>query len=464
MASPVSQRVVVVGGGISGLACLWRLVAAGVDAELVERTGRLGGLVRTERRDGFLIEAGPSTVIGYPDLLDLARDAGLGDEIVRADGSRPRFVYFDGRLQRAPLGPGTLVGTRLLSLRGKLRLFCEPFVRDRSEGEESIRDFFTRRFGRELHDVLVAPIISGIFAGDTTRLSIDAVFPRLADLERRYGSVVTGFFRDRSKRDARESGRQTLVSFRDGLEALPARIGERLAPRIRRGAEVELIRRTPTGFEVALRDTAISATAVILATPADTAARLLAPVAPIATDSLSGIESPSLASVSLGYRRSDLGVSPGGFGFLAPRGQGLRLLGSIFVSSLFPGRAPEGEVALTSFVGGATDPDAAALGEDELVELVDRDLARALGTRAHPKVLGVHRYRQAIPQYTLGHRLRIAAIEEALATAPGLFVTGNFLDGVSVGDCVRRAKGTAETVMRFLEERRRTAAHESTAA
>lgn len=456
---PSPRDVIIIGGGISGLSCFWHLVRSGLDAELVERSDRPGGVISTLRRDGFLTEAGPNTVQGGDEIFELLQDVGLENELLEADAGLPRYVFLRGELHAVPLGPGGLVSTKLLSRRAKLRLLREPWVPKRETvGDESIAGFVTRRFGPEVLAHLVAPLVSGIYAGDTEKLSVQSVFPTLAELEEAHGSVVRGFlFGGRSKpKPSPEVARRrkTLISFREGLAALPRRIVDRLGDRVRLGAsvrKVEIDRGGAAGFRIVVEEggqTAIrSARSLVLATSAGMAADLIGEIAPAASVSLRAIPYAPLACVSVAYERSAVSRDLDGFGFLVPREQGLRILGCVWSSSLFGGRAPESWVCLTNFLGGAVDPEAAALSDSAVAETIREGLERTIGARGAPRILAIDRYSGAIPQYTLGHGLRLRAAREALAQVPGLFLTGSYWNGVSVGDCVKQAKETAAAVI-----------------
>lgn len=444
----------IIGAGISGLACLWRLRRLGFDAVCVEASERVGGSIRSRRRDGFLVEGAASGLHAAAELLELVHEVGLADEIVPAPPRLPRFIYRQERLHPAPLAAAGLLSTRLLSLRGKGRLLGELWVAPRPDGgEESIDSFFARRFGREAAEAIVAPFVSGTFAGDAVRLSVHAVFPALVELEARFGGVIRGLLR-RGRDGAGSAPRaRTVISFRDGLETLCRRIHQRLGDGVQLGVRAERIERAGC-FRVSLRAAGgtrtVAARAVVLAAPPAAAAVALGALAPDAGRALGEIEGPPLACVSLAWPRSRVEHPLAGFGFLVAPGEPARILGCFWGSSLFPDRAPPDHVALTSFVGGSRDPEGGLLDDAPLVDAVSRDLARIVGARGRPRVVSIDRHAQAIPQYAIGHTDRVRRIRAGLDAVPGLFVTGNYLGGIGVGDCVRQAGVAAAAVGAFL--------------
>ncbi len=443
---------IVVGMGIAGLSCLWRLRSAGLDAIGLETSGRPGGVIRTRRAEGFVTEAGPNTVQGSPEIMSLVEELGLEGEVLRADPKLARFVFRGGELRPVPAGVGELLRTRLVSARAKLRLLGEVAVRRRRDpAEESVEAFVTRRFGREPFEAFVQPMISGTFAGDGSRLSVDAVFPSLVEMEAAAGSVVRGLLRRRS------AERSSVISFRDGFETLTRRIAERLGRRIVFGSAVTGIQAAPPGggFEIEVRDedrvARRRARVVVVATEPEAAATVLDGVAPAAARALEELESPFLAVVSLAIPRAEARHSLRGFGFLSARDAGVRMLGSVWPSSIFPGRAPDGQALLTCFLGGATDASAASLDDASLVGALRRDLETAIGIRTRPRVLAIDRYPRAIPQYTLGHGSRAARIRRAVGAVPGLFLAGGYLAGISVGDVVKESNLVAASIVELLK-------------
>lgn len=452
MSASEQVEAVVVGAGICGLACLWRLRRAGIDAIGLEAADRAGGVLRTEIRDGFLVETGPNTVMSSPPLSDLLRETGLEAEVVRAEPALDRFVYRRGTLHRLPHGAADLLRTRLISTRGKLRLLAEVVVSARHEiAEESVERFVARRCGREAVEAIAAPFVAGTFAGDPALLSAPSTLPSLVELERRWGGIVRGALRGGLGAGDSRGG---VISLRHGFATLAERISLSLGSRLRLSQPARRVVANPDGstLRVVLQnDTVVSARAVVLAVPARVAAGFVAELSPTASSTLAEIDAPPLAIVSLAWPRARVRHPLRGFGFLMARGDDERLLGCLWPSSIFPGRAPDGWVLLTSFVGGARHPDAIGSDDDELVERVRGELERILGATGSPRVLSVARYPRAIPQYTVGHAARVERVRRAVAAVPGLSLAGNFIDGISVGDCVRQGFEAASSVESHLK-------------
>jgi oxygen-dependent protoporphyrinogen oxidase len=445
---------IVVGGGVSGLVCAYALRKAGVEAVLVEASGRAGGVIRSERRDGFLLELGPQSFSGTAALRKLCAELGIEDQLVEAPARAPRYVLVDGKLVAVPMSPPALLTSSLLGRGTKWNIARDAFGRSRApEEDESIASFVRRKFGAEVLDRLVGPFVSGVFAGDPERLSLRSAFPQLCEAEKAAGSVIRGMMRAaKSRTGPRE--RPTLLSFRDGNETLVRALAAKIGVWLRVGAEVVKIAVAGGGaaekFQVRTHGTTgeetLLAERLVLATPTDVAGRLLKEVNAEFEGQLGGIEYAPVAVVSLGYRRADVGHSLEGFGFLVPRSSGLRVLGTVWNSSLFSARAPDGFVLLTSFVGGATDPAAVALSNESLAALVHAETQNLLKLSAAPTCSNVQIYRRALPQYNLGHGARLAAIEKLRSEVGNLFFVGNYLRGPAIGSCVEQALGIAEEI------------------
>lgn len=420
---------VVVGAGITGLTCAWRLRKLGIETVVLERSDRIGGVIRTEKINGHLVEWGPSTMLPTAHTFGFLEELGLSDDLIEANPKSPRYVVVNGRLRPIPLGP--------LNFKGILRGLSEPLVRSKSQGDESVAGFFRRRFGAQIHDRLVAPFVTGIFAGNTEKLSVGAVFPRILEIEQQYGSVIVGMLRAKPKQGAAAKPRRsTLSSFPEGLEKLPQRIAEDL-----------VIHTRCSGVRIG---TDIQAKATILAVPAYSAAEILAEMYPDLASLLKSVEYAPIVVATTSVPRSSLTVPLQGFGFLAPQSERLVILGTIFSSLLFENRAPDDRILLTSFLGGGLRPEVFDWPDERIWDAVCPELKRLLKTSIQPEPLAVLRHRLAIPQYNIGQQQRVEAIASELARIPGLFVTGNFLHGVSLPACMEHGDTTAAAVSEYL--------------
>lgn len=457
--SPAALDVLVVGAGISGLATAFGLARRGLCVEVLDAAAKPGGVIGTVRRDGCLYERGPNSALDTTPLIgELIEAAGIASERLPASEiSNTRFVVKGGRPVPLPMSPGAFLATPLFSPLAKARLALEPLVRRQPAGEEeAIAHFVRRRLGREFLDYAIEPFVAGIYAGDPDRLSVPAAFPKLHALEQRYGSLIVGAIlgaRERKKRAETAKNTARSFSFRGGMQALTDALA-RAVPVVQ-GARAMSLSRLPDGsFAVAFDREGAPLTrharAVVLAVPADEAARLAYPLAPEATRAMQEIQYPPVTIVATAYRRDDVDHGLGGFGFLAPRVEGRAVLGTLFSSSMFEGRAPEGQVLLTNFVGGRRNPALAEAGDDEIVEKVAAEHRALLGARAPALWNAVTRWPRAIPQYELGHLDRIARVAEAEKAVPGLRFCANWRGGVSVGDCIANAHATAESLGAWL--------------
>jgi len=446
-----SVPAIIVGGGISGLVCAYALGKLGVEAQVLESSQHAGGLIASDRRDGFLLEMGPQSFSGTAALRSLCAELGIADQLVQAPAKAPRYVLIDNALNAVPLNPAAMLTSSLLSPNTKWRIARDAFGTSRAPLEdESVAAFVRRKFGEEPLDRLVAPFVSGIYAGDPERLSLRSAFPQLHEAEKSAGSVIRGMMRAaKSRKGPRE--KPTLLSFQDGNQTLVRALAAKIGSSLRLGAEVVgiCVRREAGAvrFEVRIRhgggEEIIIAERLVLATPADVAGALLRDVSAAFEPVLAGIEYAPVAVVSLGYNRKDIEHSLEGFGFLAPRSSGLRVLGSVWNSSLFPERAPAGHVLLTSFLGGATNPGVAALSDKDLVDLVHREIAPVLHIHGAPTFSHVQIYPRALPQYNIGHEERLTALERLRRELPGLSFVGNYLRGPAIGSCVELGIATA---------------------
>ena len=468
------KQVVVIGAGIAGLVCAYRLKSLGVDVLLIESSNRIGGVMRSEMIDGYLIERGPNSSQGTEELMALVEELGLLDELVEGDPKAPAYVYFKGQLHAVPSGAGAFIKSKLLSTGGKLRIFGEPFIGKRTANdEESILSFARRRIGREAAERMVAPFVSGIYAGDAEQISVQAAFPRLWNLEATYGGLIRGTIaKAREARRARKAAstvldkaaptRRRLVSFKHGMGVLPhtlaVKIGEDLITGIADanapdGAQAVRLRRDAppsSGFIVEFKHAGnhhqVTADQLIIATPAKAAASIIESLSPELKQLLDGIYYPPLAIIYLAYDIANVRTPLEGFGFLVPPSEDMNILGCVWNSSLFSDRAPKGKALVTAFIGGARNPAAARAADAELVSTVHGELQKVLGISSDPQVVAITRYERSIPQYNLGHFARVQRIESLLGDLTGLTLIGNYLHGVSTGDCIKEADQVARGV------------------
>jgi oxygen-dependent protoporphyrinogen oxidase len=452
------QRVIVVGGGISGLACAFRLQRLGVPVTLLEAADHVGGMVGTVEKDGLLLESGPQSFQGTDSILELIRQVGIESELLNADPRAPRYVLMRGKLHEIPMSPRALLTSSLLTPGSRWKIASEPFRKTRPPSkEESVANFVRRKFGHEILEYLVAPFVSGVYAGDPEKLSLRAAFPTLEEWEREYGSVLRGAMKSRPAKDKR-AGPPPLCSFRRGVATLTRALGETLGTSLRAGARVIAIHRTgqasASKYEIRVasggREESISAQAVVVAAPAYAASHLVSSVSSPLAHMLSGIAYAPVAVVAAAYYARQVGHSTDGFGFLVPRSEKLHTLGTVWNSSLFAERARDGMIVMTSFAGGAMEPEIVDKPETEIATIVQDENARVLQITGPPVAGAVWRYPRALPQYNLGHGHIVEAIRDGERANPGLFFAGNYLEGPALGKCVEVGNQTGDAVRTYL--------------
>jgi protoporphyrinogen/coproporphyrinogen III oxidase len=454
--------VIVIGGGITGLAAAHEILRRGGRPLVLEAASRAGGLIHTERADGFTIEAGPDSVLASkPAALELVRELGLDDAIQTVRPPGGAFVLRGGTLYPLPkpsvLGiPGTWAGLArygLLPPAARARLALEPFVpARRGGGDESIGAFFRRRFGAASVDLIAQPLLGGIHAGDIEALSMQSLFPRLLELERTHGSVLRAPLATPPVRADLQVGPTPAISpfmsLRGGMGTLVDALARRLGPEtIRCDARVAVIGRLEAGWEVAGH----SARAVIVAAPASAAAALLDPIDAQAAVLCAQVPYVSTASVALAWPRTAIAHPLAGTGFVvARRHADVRITACTWVSSKWEARAPEGTALLRAFIGGAHDPDVLSLTDEALVAAVRGDLARVLGITAPPILTRVQRWPHAGAQHVVGHLSRVETIERRLAAHGGLFVAGSGFRAVGIPDCIADGRNVGAQAATFL--------------
>jgi oxygen-dependent protoporphyrinogen oxidase len=466
-----SPTIAVVGGGVSGLAAAFRVgeLSPQWGVKLFEASHRLGGVIQTERRDGFLIERGPDMfTTGEPWAVELCRRLEIENDLIGVNPDHRRaFVVHHGKLVPVPegftlMGPARVwpvVKTPLLSVRGKVRLMREYFVPPRSsEEDESLAAFARRRVGREAYERLIQPLIGGIYTADPEKLSMAAALPQFVEMERRHGGIAKALRSRTGKKEERgASGARynRFVTPRGGMEVLIERIAARLPPgAVRLGTKIERVSRVDGRWRLELvvdgqhREEAFDG--VIIAAPAFAAASLLRGVDSLLAEQLEAISYAGAIVAVVAYRREQIEHPLDGFGCVAPAVENRNLLSVSFSSVKFPGRAPEGKVLLRAFLGGALQPHLLDLPDTDVTRIVRQELEGLLGARGEPEFFEIVRWRRAMPQYHVGHLDRVGTIEGRLAQLPGLALAGNAYRGVGIPFCIRSGEAAAQRLVQAI--------------
>ncbi len=446
------KDVVIVGGGISGLSALHyiRTLKPNYSVTLYEAESRLGGTIGTDHIDGFSYDWGPNGFLDREPLtLQLCKELGLTNQLERANANvSNRFILRGNKLRAVPMTPLAFLKSDILSWPGKLRILKEPFAAKAPVGvDESIYDFGHRRIGREAADYLIQPMVSGIYGGVAGRMSLASCFPTMREMEVEYGSLFKAMIAKakKAKVEGKKSGGPAgpggwLTSFYGGLEQIIKRFHELYDSHIVTGNGVNSITRQYGNFLVQLANgESIETRQVIVATPSYQAASIIRPAGAALAEALASIPYAPIAVVCLGFPAGAVRHSLNGFGFLVPSRENRRILGSIWTSSIFKDRAPQGSVQLRCMVGGDGDHDSANLAEEELIRTVLKDLDDILGIDGDPQSLKIYRWTHGIPQYRVGHGAILKKIESQLGTIRGLHLAGNAYYGIGLNDCVKQA-------------------------
>lgn len=443
------EKVLVLGGGIAGLTAANVLRSRGAEVTLLESSPRVGGNVRTIRRDGFMAESGPNSFIAEEkELYDFLRESGVLEAAIDvAPAARKRYIVRGGKPLAVPSSPFGAVTTPLFSFVGKLRLLGDIFIPRGDAGiEESVADFVRRRIGREMYNYALNPLVAGVFAGDPEKLSVRHAFPKVWHLDQQYGSLIRGTFPNaKAKKASGLYEKKRTLSFPEGMETLPKILARKLGRSVRVNATLtELV---PEGKRWRARWFTCGSVcdffeqddifdAVVCAVPPRAWGKIFAGVPALATPLAQAAETlvyPPVTTLTLGYKREDVAHPLDGFGALVPELEKRKILGSLWTSSFFPNRAPDACVTLTTYIGGARQPELARLSREEQFELAREELAALFGVKGVPVFVEICEHAEAIPQYNLGYDTFLKAIDDAESAFPNLHFCGNYRGGIAVG-------------------------------
>lgn len=475
------KRVVIIGGGIAGLAAAYSLrehqKPGDRDYEVIilEKNDRVGGNIRTEKADGFIIEGGPDCFLSEkPWAMELCKRIGLGDELLTTnEENRRTFVLSGGRLHDLPEGVILMVPTKILplatssliSMSGKIRMAMELFIPKRKDkGDETLGSFVRRRLGQEALDKIAEPLVAGVHAGDPETMSIRASFPKFVQLEEEYGSLIRGMLKRmellKKTRKAPPAGAEKkkvtmFMTLKNGLgiliDSLTSRLDGFKDTHIRKGVRVSGISKKGALYEIALEgEPSITADAVVVAAPAYSASALLSGLDSDLAQKLLTIPYVSTATVSIAFKKKEIRHPLNGFGFVVPKTEGRKIMAATWTSVKFKYRSPEDSVLIRCFVGGSKNAELVSLNDGEMVGMVRAELKEIMGVDAEPVLARVYRWRNSMPQYTIGHEERIAAIEEKVAHYPGLYITGSAYHGIGISDSVRNGEVVAKKILHYL--------------
>lgn len=449
------MKITIAGGGISGLSLAYYLlrVKPSLDLTVLEAEERPGGKIWTDRAEGFLCESGVNGFLdNKPRTMELIAALSLAP-LKSSDSARKRFIYSEGALRLLPESPPAFFKSNLLSLQGRLRIIYELFAPAGTEEDESLAGFARRRLGTEAYEKLIDPMASGIYAGDPEALSLKSCFPRIHEMEKQYGSLIKALLRLKAR--AKKEGRGSpgagpggvLTSFYDGMGSLIEALRASLGARVRINSRLLSLDRKAQHYILHLSDgTRVETDMVIMAVPAYAGAEILKNFDRDLSKELAGIQYPSVAVVCAGYKKDKTGLNLDGFGFLVPFREGRKILGTLWDSSIFPNRAPEGYALLRTMVGGARASALAMQSKGRLRDIVTGELRGIMGLKELPDFIRIYSHEKAIPQYNTGHQKKLINIEDLLLKYKGLYITGNAYRGISVNDCIENSYMLANSI------------------
>ena len=454
----MSKKVVILGAGISGLTSAYFLAKEGLDVIVLEKKREVGGSIDTLKEKGFLFDRGPNSGLETtPVLSKIVSDLKLEDDLVYAnkEGSK-RYILRDNMLHPLPMNPTAFIKTRLFSSKAKTRLFAEPFIGRSKDGYyQSIADFVKRRLGQEFLDYAINPFVAGVYAGNPEELSVKSSFPKLYELEEKYGGLIVGTIKSiRERRQRAEKSKQSarMFSFADGMQKLPNAIASYLGERVHTFCDVTSIVKNDTGFRIKYNNAGhlkeIDCDILLSTVPAYIAADLFKHWDEKLTEHFNAIYYPPVLALMLGYNKESIRQALDGFGFLVPAKERRSFLGAIWSSVIFPNRTDDNKAAFTLFVGGARDPEIGNIDKELLIKKVRGEFEKIMGITEDPVYIGYKYWAKSIPQYNLGYIEHERYFDEFEKNNPGLYLSGNYRGGISIGDCLKNGELISERIMK----------------
>ena len=454
------KKIVVLGGGISGLTTGYLLKKEGFDVTVLEKKSQPGGSIETIVENGFLFDKGPnSSLETYPIIKKIVDDIGLSNELVYAnpEGSK-RYILKNNNLIPLPMSPFSFFKTQLFSVKAKFRLLAEPFIK-RANKEESIAEFVKRRIGKEFLDYAISPFVSGVYAGNPSSLSVKYAFPKLYKLEKKHRSLILGTIKTISERKKRaEKSKQSakMFSFKNGMQVLPNKFEKSLGKSFLSSSEIKSITKNDTGYKVIyLKDNiqkGLLADTVVSTVPSYVLSNLIADINKETTNKLKEIFYPSVLVLYLGYKKNSVKRDLDGFGFLIPQKENKSFLGAIWNSTLFPNRTTNDDVCFTLFIGGALNKELSNKTKQHFIDKSIKEFSEIMNIQDEPSFISSKLWEKAIPQYNLDYSTQLKAIEEFEKENPGFFIGGNFRRGIALGDCFNSAEILCDQVKEYFNK------------
>lgn len=454
-------KIVVLGAGVSGLATAWLLQKKGFDVTVLEKNKEAGGAMESVFENGYMFDRGPNSGLEtVPLIKEVVAEIGLTNEMIYANElGNKRYILRDGDLHPLPMSPPAFLKTKLFSAKAKMRLFAEPFISRSNDGYyQSIAQFVKRRLGQEFLDYAINPFVAGVYAGNPEDLSVASAFPKLYELEEKYGGLIVGTIRSISERKKRkEQSKQSakMFSFVNGMQSLPKTIAKKLGERVVPFAEIKSIKKNEKGFSVSYHnagfDKKIECDLLLSTLPAYVTSSLFKEIDGDLANHLDAIYHPPVMVLYLGYKKEDVGCPLDGFGFLIPAKEKKSFLGAIWSSVLFPNRAPEEAAAFTLFIGGSRNADIFKLDKEIILKTVIEEFQSIMKIKTEPVYKNYRYWNKAIPQYNLGYIEHEKYFDEFEQSNPGIFLSGNYRGGISVGDCFKNAGLVTEKIFKFSE-------------